>query len=58
MNHLFFPDDRFLYFRAIIYEWPTLNHIVGIYEAAYGQQPNRDNLLFLARIQSKQPKHT
>jgi hypothetical protein len=41
INHLFFVDNSLLFCRANLRDWGSIHSILRIYEAAFGQQLNR-----------------
>jgi hypothetical protein len=47
INHLFFADDSFLFYKASPQEWGNIQTILELYETTSGQKLNRDKTSIL-----------
>jgi hypothetical protein len=47
INHLFFADDSFLFYKASPQEWGNIQTILELYETTLGQKLNRDKTSIL-----------
>ena len=47
INHLFFADDSFLFYKASAQEWGRIQALLELYERASGQKLNKDKTFLL-----------
>jgi hypothetical protein len=49
LKHLYFANDNLLFCKAKTLEWLRIQQVLEIYENAFGQKLNRENLYFLGK---------